>query len=117
MDRTTRLSSAFNRAYAAWSSVPIRGGAKTDAIDELHAELAYVDHLVAASVIPFANGKSWDVGAVEVVGQLDALDAKIEDALRTVDEDDRELAEGYRRYAALMRDVFLAGRSAAGLDH
>jgi hypothetical protein len=116
MEKTTSRSGTFDRAYAAWSNVPIRGGAKTDAIDELHAELAYVDHLVAASVVPFANGKPWDAGSVGVIGQLDALDAKIEEALRTVDEDDRDLAEGYRRYVALMRDVFLSGESAAGLD-
>lgn len=45
----------FSRAVEAWRREPFPPGSATDALDELHADLALADSWLAEAVIPFVD--------------------------------------------------------------
>ena len=102
----------FARTYLVWRNEPFPYGSSTDSVDELHAELAYVDDLVADDVIPMAKERTSRPGTVNVVEALSALDAKVEALHASVGPGDRELLDAYRRYSRLMRDVYVVATTA-----
>jgi hypothetical protein len=59
--------SAFEERYAAWRARPFPDGSATDAIDELHADLAGIDAVVAETVVPFVKHGTYNPAKIDVI--------------------------------------------------
>ena len=92
-------------ACKRWRSTPFPAGSPRDELDELHAQLAYVDAMVAESVIPFMAGR----GHSPIPQQAsDELVHVIAAAARLAGDPDPETsgpAAAYGEYAGTLRDV------------
>ena len=96
----------FEEAYRAWRSQPFPSGSHDDQIDDIHAQLAYVDAVVADVVIPFVeSGRDVSV-KLDVAALLNELSSRIAAHDETVSARlDGRLAE-YQHYCDLLRSVY-----------
>jgi hypothetical protein len=97
---------SFLDAYQRWNETPFPSGSEDDGLDEIHAQLAYADAMVAESAIPIAknsypSGNVPDQVRLELRAALHRVDAYIADP----DQAHKLLALTYRHYAELLQDV------------
>jgi hypothetical protein len=97
---------SFLDAYHRWLGSPFPSGSDDDGLDEIHAQLAYADAMVADSAIPLAkdlrpSGNVPDRVRVELRAAMARLDGYIAGA----DQEIKGLALTYREYAQLLQVV------------
>jgi hypothetical protein len=97
----------FDDTYNQWRAASFPNGSANDAVDELHAQLAQWDALVADEVIPIAGGHSHRPGAVNNIAmELETLCARIGSLVDGIGPADQELLRQYGEYCALLSDVY-----------
>jgi hypothetical protein len=95
-------------AYRRWSDEPFPPGSIRDDIDELHADLATVDHWVADMVIPYVeDGRRFPL-KVDIDGGLQHLRRRLLHLRASASGKDLVLRDRYSKYAALLDAVFRA---------
>jgi hypothetical protein len=99
---------AFEDAVAIWRHQAFPPGSSSEALAELHADLALADTCVAESVIPFVERGLRKPARVDVVKGLRDLDARAGELEQRSDGADRRLAAAYRDYAAVLLRVYEA---------
>ncbi len=99
---------AFEDAVATWRDLAFPPGSATDALDELHADLALADTWVADLVIPFVEHGVHKPARVDVVKGLRDLGARALELEQRSDNADRRLAAAYSDYAAVLLRVYAA---------
>jgi hypothetical protein len=93
-------------AYSRWRGLSFPPGSATDQVDELHAELAYWDAMVADTVIPVvADGRPYDPGVLGLGAGLRALAERIAMVLATARGDEAALLRQYADYAQALTAV------------
>ena len=92
--------------------MPFPEGTNRDDIDELHAELAYWDSMVAEVVIPMTKGVPYDEGALDLAVGVEDLLGRIEALRSTADEAGRDVLGSYANYARSLAAVIAARRHA-----
>jgi hypothetical protein len=97
---------SFLSAYQRWVDTPFPSGSEDDGLDEIHAQLAYADAMVADSAVPLAkdlrpSGNVPDQVRVE----LRAAIARLDGYIAGVDQDLKQLALAYRQFAELLQGV------------
>lgn len=87
-------------AYSRWRGMSFPPGSAADQVDELHAELAYWDAMVAEAVIPVvADGRPYDPGVLDLDAGLRALAERIAMVSATARGDEAALLRQYADYA------------------
>lgn len=89
-------------------------GSATDDVDELKADLAYWDYMVAATVLPYADGGVWTEPPVDVRHGIADLRKRVHDCARSASGRDVELLHNYDSYAGLLADVYTQAERYAG---
>lgn len=93
---------SFGEAYTTWRERPFPAGSSTDALDELHADLALADTWVAESVVPFVERGLKQPAEVDVVGELSKLRDRAVELGSAATGEDARLASEYRDYIDLL---------------
>ena len=93
-------------AYARWRRQPFPPGSACDPVDELHADLALADAVVADAVIPFVEDGVYELPLLDVVAELRALGARASELQTTAGPDEGGLVQDYADYLALLSLVF-----------
>lgn len=96
----------FMDAYGRWLNMPFPEGSEDDALDEVHAVLAYADAMLAEAAVPIAKGRA-EVGQVpdQVVTELNAAMTFAEEYSHSADKVNARLAATYREYAEVLLTV------------
>lgn len=96
----------FVTAYQRWVSLPFPDGSDDDGLDELHAQLAYADAMVAEAAQPISrNPSSRDRVPDQVVSELRNVLARADEYGSSANEAYVRLASTYRIYANALLDV------------
>ena len=98
--------SQLTESYERWQRQPFPPGSLSDAVDELHADLAGADAWVAESVIPFVEDGIHDPARFDVIAELDALRRRASDLATAVASDERGPVNEYVAYLDLLADVY-----------
>ncbi len=96
----------LTESYERWQQQRFPDGSATDAVDELHADLALADAWVADSVIPFVEDGVHQPARIDVLAELGELRRRASDLASSITPDDRELVEVYAAYLDLLADVY-----------
>jgi hypothetical protein len=104
----------FIVAFQRWRTSSFPEGSPTDSVDELKADLAFVDAVVADNVIPFSKGRGWMAPMVDLDVPLAIrdLELRIEALIPDAGPDDRERLQRYRKYAAELLEVWISAKAA-----
>ncbi|MDX6719622.1 MAG: hypothetical protein QOJ63_1876 [Solirubrobacteraceae bacterium] len=94
------------QSYDRWQRQPFPTGSRTDAIDELQADLALADAWVADSLIPFVEDGVYDPARIDVIAELGDLRRRATDLAMSVSADERGLVDDYAGYLDLLLDVY-----------
>jgi hypothetical protein len=97
---------AFGAARQAWLETPMPAGSTTDDVDELKADLAYWDHMVAETVLPYVNDGVWREPPVDVHTGLAAVRQRVTNCARSATVANVELLRQYDAYAGLLATVY-----------
>ncbi len=97
--------SSFRDAYAAWREAVFPVGHSDDAIDELHAQLAYWDCMVAEDAIPLRDGRTVVRGPVDVGEGLRQFRSAIEATVVDTDSKRQKLVE-YSTYCGWLDRMY-----------
>lgn len=89
--------SGFEDAYAAWRHLPMPPGGPWDDIDDLHADMAFFDSMVANEVVPW--GDDGRLGPPSVVPNWDASISSRLKELELTAMQIQEVATGEKRKA------------------
>jgi hypothetical protein len=100
MDRKD-VEEACNR----WRATSFPKGSLDDELDELHAQLAYVDAMIADSAIPFLAGSRYDPIPAQASDELEHVLSRASTLAQLSNPEISNTALEYRQYAALLRDV------------
>ena len=92
--------------YARWRRQPFPPGSASDAVDELHADLALADSWIAETVIPFVEHGVHKPAHLDVVAELRALEDRAAQLGRSVSPEDSRLLQDYSQYVALLLLVY-----------
>lgn len=102
--------------FEQWLSEPFPRGSENDKLDELHSDLAYVDAMVASTIIPYLKRGVFDehpyLDRDEICRIVD--DSR---AFRTHLPEERERAEQYARYGSVLLralEAYITARSPRG---
>lgn len=91
---------ASDTAYGRWRGLAFPPGSASEQVDELHADLAYWDSMVADTVIPVAErGQPYDPGVLDLEAGLRALADRIAAVSVTASGYDAALLGRYADYA------------------
>jgi hypothetical protein len=93
--------SKWDETLRRWRSAAFPRGSHLDGVDELHAELAYWDAMVADAAIPLDKGQRVPGGFLDVKAGLAELRMKLELCPR----DSEEARDRVVRYLKLLEDV------------
>jgi hypothetical protein len=96
----------FDEYYAAWRARPFPSGSATDAVDELHADLAGVDAVVAEAVVPFVKHGTYHPAKIDVIGELERLADTAVQLADSGSDEDRSLARAYHDYLEVLTDLY-----------
>ncbi len=96
---------AFTEAYDRWQAEPFPKGSKVDALDELHADLAYVDAMVAECAVPYATEGRVTSLPTQALQDLDRILERSAELERDDDPENARLAASYRGYAERLKSV------------
>lgn len=101
MDRQTFLA-----AFERWTNAPFPQGSDDDVLDEIHAQLAYADAMVAEAALPIANSRAL-TGEVPHQVRVELRDAVTRSAAYMLGEveDQARSAASYRDYAEILLAV------------
>jgi hypothetical protein len=100
------ITDAFAVARQAWLDAPMPHGSATDDVDELKADLAYWDYVVAETVLPYADDGVWTEAPVDVRHGIADLRKRVHERARSASGRDVELLHKYDSYAGLLADVY-----------
>ena len=90
-------------AYARWRGLAFPPGSSSDLVDELHADLAYWDSMVADTVLPVAeHGQPYDSGVVDLDAGLRAVADRIAAVSVAASGAEAALLGQYGDYAAAL---------------
>jgi hypothetical protein len=81
-------------------------GSPSDVIDDLHGRLALVDSWVAEAVLPFVEQGMVQPVAVDILGELDALDLRLAEAKAGCSASDLARLDDYRAYGDVLRRAY-----------
>ncbi len=99
-------SERFTGAYQRWTSMPFPDGSDDDGLDELHAQLAYADAMVAEAAEPIAKNRARS-GRVpdQVVLELLSVISRAAEYASSDSEGYVRLASTYSIYADALLEV------------
>jgi hypothetical protein len=98
----------FEEAVSAWRNQPFPPGSSTDAVDELHADLALADTWVAEAVVPFMERGVHRSPQVDVDKRLHELRVRTAELTQNATNETRELMHSYRDYIDRLLRVYTA---------
>lgn len=97
---------SFMSAYERWVDEPFPGGSEDNGLDEIHAQLAYADAMVAEAALPLAKNllQSGNVPD-QVRTELRMAKARTDEYSSSENKEHARLALMYRRYAEVLQRV------------
>jgi hypothetical protein len=98
----------FQGAYQAWRARPFpHGSADDEDVDELHADLALADSMLAGPMVTFTKyGDATPASWGNARQKLDQFRERAQALERSTDGNNRRLAHEYDRYAELLANAY-----------
>lgn len=92
-------------ACKRWRSTTFPAGSTSDELDELHAQLAYIDAMVADTAVPFMAGRRHGRLPEQALEELEHVTAAAARLANDPDLETSRSARAYGEYAKILREV------------
>jgi hypothetical protein len=107
----------FGRCYEKWRAASFPSGSSDDVVDELHAQLAQWDAFAADAMVPFADGRGFEPGQLDISSGLAELRDRVDALAATADPENAKRLSEYLDYCDLLRSAYQAAeREASNVD-
>jgi len=106
------------KVFFEWLSTPFPQGSENDVLDELHADLAFADSMVASTLMPFIRRGIFEKDPYLDRGELLRIIAESKN-FQSDSTEERKAAEKYARYGQTLLaalDAYISARRSEPLS-